>query len=105
MEANRINPIIIPAHAAVLLCFLPNAATRLNTADNLALTAIVNRLEQQLPASVRMLRIDEGNHLEVVRSFNVSELPAFILVQEGVEQWRGEGVHAIEDLQFMSGVS
>ncbi len=101
MEANLINPIIIPAHAAVLLCFMPAVTIRQKGGEYLTLNAVVNQLQKRLPASVRMLRIDELAHPEVVKSFNVSELPAFVLVRQGVEQWRREGVQAVRELASM----
>jgi len=116
MEANLINPIIIPAHAAVLLCFLPGVdspgvdtsgvdspgvSVRQRSVERATLNAIMSQLQKRLPSSVRMLRIDEAVHPEVVKSFNVSELPAFVLVRQGVEQWRREGIQAAGDVAAM----
>ena len=39
-----------------------------------------------------MLMLNETLHADVVRSFNVQQLPAFVLVQQGVELWRHEGM-------------
>ncbi|MBC7568510.1 MAG: thioredoxin [Spirosoma sp.] len=111
MEANLINPIIIPANAAVLLCFLsgvdspgvdsPGVSVRQRSVEHATLNAIMSQLQKRLPPSVRMLRIDEAVHPEVVKSFNVSELPAFVLVRQGVEQWRREGIQAAGDVAAM----
>ena len=101
MEANLINPVIIPAHAAVLLCFMPDVSVRQQAAEHPTLNAVMSQLQKRLPPSVRMLRIDEAAHPEVVKSFNVIELPAFVLVRQGVEQWRREGVKAVRDVASM----
>ncbi len=101
MEANLINPIIIPANAAVLLCFMPDVSVRQRSVEYATLNTIMSQLQKRLPPSVRMLRIDEAVHPEVVKSFNVSELPAFVLVRQGVEQWRREGIHAAREVASM----
>lgn len=104
MEANLTNPVIIPAQTAVMLCFMPDMTTRQTAVDRLTLTAVMSQLQNQLPPSVRMLRIEESAHPEVVKSFNINELPAFVLVRRGVEQWRREGVQSVSDLASMPGV-
>ncbi|SHL18208.1 hypothetical protein [Hymenobacter psychrotolerans] len=73
---------------AVLLVLLPLAAG----ANMPAFMASLALLQQQLGASVRLLKIDEATHPTVVHSFQTTELPAFVLVRHGVELWRRQGL-------------
>lgn len=41
---------------------------------------------------MRVLRIDEATHPEVVQSFRITQTPTFVLVRQGVEIWRQEGM-------------
>ncbi len=56
------------------------------------LTALAESLQTQLGDHVRVLRIDEVTHPEVVQSFAITQTPAFVLVRQGVEIWRQEGL-------------
>lgn len=71
---------------AVLLVLLPAART-----GQLPTTAQLDDLQRQLGPAVRVLRIDEATHPAVVRSFAVTQLPACVLVREGIELWRQAG--------------
>ncbi|MBD2715963.1 hypothetical protein KBK19_13050 [Microvirga sp. STR05] len=73
---------------AVLLVLLPMAAE----AAKPAFMASLARLQQQLGTAIRVLKIDEASHPSVVRSFQTTELPAFVLVRHGVELWRQQGL-------------
>jgi hypothetical protein len=39
-----------------------------------------------------VLQVDEASHPAVVRSFGTPELPACVLVRQGVELWRQHGL-------------
>jgi hypothetical protein len=49
------------------------------------------KLQLRLGPAVRVLCIEEASHPTVVRSFAVAQLPACVLVREGVELWRQPG--------------
>ncbi len=92
MALSTHQPILIPAKTAVLLVFIPAAPTQESVGQSLAVTKLVSPLQQKLGSSVRVLKIDETMHPDVVRSFDVRQFPAFILVQQGIELWRQEGI-------------
>lgn len=74
------------AEAAVLLVLLPN------TAAGLAALAALDALQQQLGTAIRVLPIDEISYPTVVDSFDGRGLPAFVLLQHGVELWHQQGL-------------
>lgn len=86
MDLNAHHPILIPAKTAVLLAFLPSASR-----ENSAVSMLVDALQKQLGESIRILKIEEKLHPDVVQSFSVTDLPTYILVQQGIELWRHEG--------------
>ncbi len=100
MDAIQPTPVSVTAQTAVLLCFLP--ATPQPPTERARLTALTNQLRQQLPSSVRFLNVDEVRHADVVKSFNLSQLPAFILVRQGVELGRREGIRTWTDVAFLA---
>jgi hypothetical protein len=71
---------------AVLLVLLP-----LPTGPAAPATGL-RHLQQQLGRAVRVLAIDEASHPAVVRSFGTPELPACVLMRQGVELWRQQGL-------------
>ncbi|UOQ51153.1 thioredoxin [Hymenobacter cellulosivorans] len=84
--------LVRPTDAAVLLVLLPEAG-----AARPAPTAL-QALQRQLGAAVRVLRVEEARHPAVVHSFQATELPALVLVQQGVELWRQQGLPTDEAL-------
>ncbi|WP_338874648.1 thioredoxin family protein [Spirosoma sp. SC4-14] len=96
MEFQAQHPILVPARTAVLLVFLPSAASRDTIGQRLSLTKLVGSWQQELGHTVRVLKIDENVHPDVVRSFDVQQFPAVVLVQQGVELWRQEGITTAE---------
>ncbi|TGE24815.1 thioredoxin [Hymenobacter aquaticus] len=80
-----------PADSAVLLVLLPVAAGAAGAAQ-LATNTALTTLQQQLGSAIRVLRVDEASHPVVVRSFQPTNLPALVLVQQGVELWRQQGL-------------
>jgi hypothetical protein len=77
--------------AVVLLVLLPPAAS---TASQLTTRAALHTLQQQLGAAIRVLRVDEATHPDVVRSFDGQGLPAWVLMRHGVELCRQPGMPA-----------
>lgn len=85
------SPSPVPADAAVLLVLLPLAFGRELATQALTASAI-RQLQQRLEPAVRVLKIDEASHPDVVRSFGPPGLPACVLVRQGVELWRQQGL-------------
>lgn len=89
MPQNQATKLTDP-NPVLLIFFMPLTVTsRLERASFLALA---NALQAQLDGLVRVLRIDEDIHSDVVRSFAVTQTPTFVLVRRGVELWRQEGL-------------
>jgi hypothetical protein len=82
----------IASDAAVLLVLLPLPAGQAAPAPTL------HHLQQCLGPAVRVLAIDEASHPAVVRSFGTPELPACVLMRQGVELWRQPGLPSPEAL-------
>lgn len=80
----------LAADAAVLLVLLPPVGTAQPV--RAATLAALQALQQQLGSAIRVLTVDEGSYPVVVRSFAPVDLPAFVLVQGGVERWRQQGL-------------
>ena len=78
------------ADAAVLLVLLPPAGTapQVRAATLAALAA----LQRELGAAIRVLTVDELSHPSVVHSFHTTDLPCFVLMQQGVELLREGGL-------------
>lgn len=90
MNTDDPQPIYIPARSVVLLIFMPPVRT--NQPQRATLTALAQSVQEHLGNQVRVLRIDESIHPEVVQSFGIVQTPAFVLVQQGVELWRQQGL-------------
>ena len=76
---------------AVLLVLLPpNTCPHASVGPGVRVALRI--LQDQLGDSIRVLTIDEGSHPAVVRSFGLAELPACVLVRQGVELWRQQGL-------------
>ena len=78
----------LSADAATLLVLLPTLAP----AAQGATTAALRALQQRLGPAIRVLRIDEASHPAVVRSFDGCGRPAYVLVRQGMELWRQQGI-------------
>ena len=57
-----------------------------------ATLAAVQALQQRLGSVIQVLLVDENSHPTVVRSFQPADLPAFVLVRQGAERWRQQGL-------------
>ena len=49
-------------------------------------------LQGRLGAAVRVLQVDETNYPAIVRSFAPAQLPTSVLMHQGVELWRRQGL-------------
>ncbi|GAB2583646.1 thioredoxin domain-containing protein [Spirosoma areae] len=84
------NPILLTPQSAVLLIFMPHKWA--DHRQQASLTALADSLKVQFGGLLRVLRIDEATHPDVVRSFAIIQTPAFVLVRRGIELWRHEGM-------------
>ena len=76
-------PIPLPTRtdeAPVLLVLLPTVSADLAAQAWTATTAMLNLLQTQLAAAIRVIRIDAASYPAVVRSFDGKSLPAFVLL-------------------------
>ena len=65
-------------------------------------TALADSVQAQLGSLVRLLRIDEATHPDVVQSFAITQLPAFVLIRRGIELWRQQG--PMDELTLVEGI-
>jgi thioredoxin-like negative regulator of GroEL len=91
MNTDNPHSVLLSAHSAVLLIFfMPSEVT--NRPERSVLTALADSVQAKLGSLVRVLRIDETDHPDVVQSFAITQLPAFVLVRKGIELWRQQGL-------------
>lgn len=91
MKRDDPYPVLRSSQSAVLLIFfMPGGVA--NYQQRASLTALADSLQAQLGGLLRILRIDEATHPEVVQSFAITQTPAFVLVRRGIELWRQEGL-------------
>lgn len=81
---------------AVLLVLLPPPVA--GPALPAECAALLADLRRQVGPVVRVLTIDEASHPAVVRSFGAPQLPACVLMHQGVELWRQPGLPRAEHL-------
>ncbi len=86
---------LLPVHPAMLLVLLPTVGPgekqetpQARTATNLMLQG----LQTALGAAIRVLKVDEATHPGVVRAFDGRGVPAFVLLRDGAELWRQQGL-------------
>ncbi|MVM31727.1 thioredoxin [Spirosoma sp. HMF4905] len=70
----------------VLLIFTSASSTQRVEIDQL-----LEKAQTVLNPTVKIMRVSETTHPEVVRSFGFTSLPAFVLLQQGLELWRYSG--------------
>ncbi|GAB3321174.1 hypothetical protein GCM10027299_15290 [Larkinella ripae] len=85
METALFHPLIVPAKTAVLLVFVPTVPTQ-------PISQLLERVRAEVGDCVRITRVDQLMHPEVVRSFGVQQLPSFVLLKQGIEIWRHMGL-------------
>ena len=90
MPLSTIPP-VLPPDTAVLLVLLP-LVPRSEVAGEAKTNASLRALQGRLGPAIRVLKIDEASHPAVVRSFGPPQLPACVLVRQGVELWRSQGL-------------
>jgi hypothetical protein len=82
--------------AAVLLVMLPPLARDHAPGSPAVSAADLAALQRRLGSSVQVLKVDQAANPAVVRSFAPLQLPACVLVYQGVELWRQEGLPSAE---------
>lgn len=90
MKRDDPHPILIPARSAVLLVFMP--PDQIDRQQRESLATLTDSLQKLLGESVRILKIDQATHPDVVQSFAITHTPAFVLVRQGIELWRQVGM-------------
>lgn len=86
---------LLPAPPAMLLVLLPTVGTgdKQQTAPARAATNLMLiGLQAMLGPAIRILKVDEGTHPGVVRAFDGRGVPAFVLLRDGEELWRQQGL-------------
>lgn len=94
MSVSQLTPPPHTTDTAVLLVLLP---VRPADPPPYRLQGLLDYLQQRLSPGIRVLKIDEATHPAVVHSFHAQQLPAFVLVRQGVELWRQQGLPDEED--------
>ena len=88
-------PPLLSAHPAMLLVLLPTVGPGIKQDTQPARTAtnlLLKGLQLQLGVAVRVLKVDEASHAAVVHAFNGRGVPAFVLLRDGEELYRQQGL-------------
>ena len=91
MNPDDPHPLLLTARSAVLLIFFM-PSDRINRPQWMVLTALATSVQAQLGSLVRVLCINEADHPDVVQTFAITQMPAFVLLRRGVELWRQQGL-------------
>ena len=86
---------LLPVHPAMLLVLLPTVGpgAQQETLSHRAVTnLLLQSLQLELGAAIRVLKVDEGTHPGVVHAFDGRGVPAFVLLRDGAELWRQQGL-------------
>jgi thioredoxin-like negative regulator of GroEL len=86
---------LLPAHPAMLLVILPTVGPGNQQETPLSREATVlllKSLQLELGTAIRVLKVDEASHPAVVRAFNSRGVPAFVLLRDGAELYRQQGL-------------
>lgn len=80
------SQITLAPQAPVLLVF-----TSTTSAQRSEVEQLLEKTGLVLNSGLQIMRVSEATHPEVVRSFGITALPAFVLLQRGQELWRYSG--------------
>ena len=86
---------LLPVHPAMLLVLLPTVGPGTQQETPLVRSAtnlLLKDLQLQLGAAIRVLKVDEATHPAVVQAFDGGGVPAFVLLRDGAELWRQQGL-------------
>ena len=84
-------PPALSADAVVLLVLLPDGVVGVGARKPPPFAGLP-ALQHRLGTAIRVLVITAATHPAVVRSFDATNLPAFVLMRQGVELWRQHGL-------------
>ncbi|MBN8826340.1 MULTISPECIES: thioredoxin family protein [unclassified Spirosoma] len=87
MNTGRTKRLVPSVTLPVLLTFIPT-----DDKPYSAVQEMISELQYQLEGKIRVLKIEAAAHPAIVRSFGLQRLPAFILLLQGTELWRQEGM-------------
>ena len=79
----------------MLLVLLPTVGPGIKQETQAVRTAtnlLLSGLQTQLGAAVRVLKVDEATHPAVVHAFDGKGVPAFVLLRDGEEVYRRQGL-------------
>ncbi|OGX88867.1 YbbN family protein [Hymenobacter glacialis] len=85
----------LPTHPAMLLVLLPTVGSGIRQESQLARTAtnrLLHGLQLRLGSAIHVLKVDESSHPAVVHAFEGQGVPAFVLLRDGAELWRQQGL-------------
>lgn len=60
---------------------------------------VLQQLQKDLPYQFKLVKVDGGNDLEVMKVQNVAAIPVFIIYKNGKETWRKQGVVDLMELK------
>jgi hypothetical protein len=94
MFSSTILP-LLPTHPAMLLVLLPIVSPGIQQETPLVRSAtnlLLQGLQLELGTAIRILKVDEATHPAVVQAFDGRGGPAFVLLRDGAELWRQQGL-------------
>jgi hypothetical protein len=86
---------LLPAHAAMLLVLLPTVGPGMKQETQAVRTdtmLLLSSLQLELGTAVRVLKVDAASHPAVVYAFGGKGVPAFVLLRDGEELYRQQGL-------------
>lgn len=60
---------------------------------------VIERLKSESGQQFKLVKIDAGVQMELMRMVNASSIPTFIIYKNGVETWRKEGLVSLGELK------
>lgn len=60
---------------------------------------VINQLQAELAGKFKLVNVDGGNDIEVMKRIKADALPTFIIYKNGKEIWRDFGIISKEILQ------
>ncbi|MBS1598682.1 MAG: thioredoxin fold domain-containing protein [Bacteroidetes bacterium] len=60
---------------------------------------VIDQLQKDLGRKFKLVKVDAGVHIDVMKQINVSEIPVFIIYKNGKEIWRKTGVAELDEFK------
>jgi len=86
---------LLPAHAAMLLVLLPTVGLgdkQETLSSRMVTNTMLKELQLHFGDAIRVLKVDKATHPGVVHAFDGKGVPAFVLLRDGVELYRQQGL-------------